>query len=342
MNKLVALILWFLLVMPLLGAGKKWTQAENMGFAGPIKSVSTTRQTYMQEPAQPDGPTIIYSLPCGECEFDRDGNEVRSGWMDNGHFSGNTERKILDGQGRVQEEIWENEKGDVTSRNVYTNGPAGKAQAEIYMNGKLFNTSTFKYDSQGNVIESSTFKPDGTLESHNWSRFDERGNEIESVSEGPGDIYYDVIQTYNPKTGHLESFTSLNRDGSLRLWLRMNENTVLSYWQQPGDKHIYGSGVYFDDDNGTERDDREYNSDGTYITTHYTFTDKSKRNPVKVTLYGTDHQVVMEADYEYELDAFGNWTKRTLWVWTRESGERQLLEKDARTLTYYAGESTRP
>src|SRR2546422_3904384 len=26
-----------------LGSGKKWTQAENMGFAGPIKSVSTTR-----------------------------------------------------------------------------------------------------------------------------------------------------------------------------------------------------------------------------------------------------------------------------------------------------------
>jgi len=53
------------------------------------------------------------------------------------------------------------------------------------------------------------------------------------------------------------------------------------------------------------------------------------------TPYGTDHQVVMEDDYDYELDAFGNWTKGTVWVQTPESGGRQLLEQDTRTLTYY-------
>jgi hypothetical protein len=210
------------------------------------------------------------------------------------------------------------------------------------MNGKLFSTSTFSYDSQGNVVESSTYKADGSLESCHWSRFDERGNELESVSEGPGDTYFDVIQTYNPRTGHLESFTSLNRDGSMRLWFRADDYAVLSYWQQPGDKRTYGSDIYFDDDNGTERDCREYNWDGTYATTHYNFTDKTKRNPVKATLYGTDHQIVMETDYEYGLDAFGNWTERTLWVQAGESGEPQLLEKNVRTLTYYAVETTRP
>ena len=145
------------------------------------------------------------------------------------------EHKILDGLGRVQEEIWENEKGEVTSRNVYTNGPAGKVQGETYMNGKLFHTVTFRYDSQGNVVESSTYKPDGSLESRSWSRFDERGNELESVSEGLGNTYYDVVNSYNPRTGHLESCTSLNQDGSMRLWFRLNDDTVLSYWQQPGD-----------------------------------------------------------------------------------------------------------
>lgn len=133
----------------------------------------------------------------------------------------------------------------------------------------------------------------------------------------------------------MESFTSLNQDGSMRLCLRMNDKTILSYWQQPGDEHTYGSGMCFDDDNGTERDCREYSWDGTYSTAHYVFTDKSKHNPVKVTVFGTDHQVLMEADYEYELDAIGNWTKRTVWVHTGKSGVRQLLEKDARTLTYY-------
>ena len=59
MNRWVALILWLLLAMPLSGAGKKWTDAENMGFAGPVKSASTT-QTFMEQPAQPDDPAIFY------------------------------------------------------------------------------------------------------------------------------------------------------------------------------------------------------------------------------------------------------------------------------------------
>ena len=101
MNRWVALILWLLLAMPLLGVGKKWTEAESMGFAGPIKAVSTTYQTFMQQPAQPDGPAIIYQLSCGECEFDREGNQVRSGWMDNGRFTGNVRREVWDGLAMV-------------------------------------------------------------------------------------------------------------------------------------------------------------------------------------------------------------------------------------------------
>ena len=66
MNRWVTLILWFLLAVPSFGAGKKWTQAENMGFAGPIKAASTACQTFMQQPAQPDGQAIIYQHTCGE------------------------------------------------------------------------------------------------------------------------------------------------------------------------------------------------------------------------------------------------------------------------------------
>jgi len=120
--------------------------------------------------------------------------------------------------------------------------------------------------------------------------------------------------------------------------MTMDDRTVLSYWQRPGDQRTYGSDVCFGDDDGTERDCRQYNSDGTYSTTHYEFTDKTKRNPVKAVLSDPDGQRLMEADYEYALDGFGNWRSRTVWVWMRESGERRLLEKDSRTLTYYPAE----
>ncbi len=326
--------------MPVIGSGKKWTQAANMGLAGPIKTVSATHQTFMPQPLQPDGPSVIYPLFCEECEFDRKGNQVRTGVLDDGHFRGGVEHEIRDELGRVQEEVWENEKGEVTSRHVYTNGRFGKTQDDFYMNGKLFNTTTFSYDDRGNVAASNVSKPDGILESHNEGTFDGRGNQLEMVTAGPGDTYWHVIQTYNLETGHLESFTSLNRDGSVRLRFRLNEDTVLSFWQQNEDKPTYGSGICFADDDRAERDCRDYNWDGTYSTTHYTFTDKTKRNPVKVMLYDSQHQVVMEADYEYDLDAVGNWTKRTIWIRTRESGQRQLFEKDIRTLTYYAEAGT--
>jgi hypothetical protein len=78
MSRWLTSILWLLLAMPLFGSGKKWTDAENLGFAGPVKSVTTMRQTYMKQPAQPDGHAIIYPLFCEECEFGRNGNEVSS------------------------------------------------------------------------------------------------------------------------------------------------------------------------------------------------------------------------------------------------------------------------
>jgi hypothetical protein len=328
-------ILFVLIAIPTFGSKKKWTEAENMGFAGPVKSVSATQEIFMQEPRQPDGPTIIYPLSCRECEFDRDGKQIRSGLLDNGHFRGTVKHEIRDEARKLQVEEEIDEKGAVTSRHVYTNGPFGKTQDDFYRNGKLYNSSTLRYDGRGNVIESRTCKPDGTLESHSESTFDDPGNELESTTDGPTVPYWHVIQTYS-ETGDLESFTSLSRDGSVRLRFRVSGNTMLSFWQQTGDEHTYGSGMCFADDDGTERDCREYNWDGSYATVHYTFTDKTKHNPLKATLFDTEHQVVMEADYEYEVDALGNWTKRTVWVQTRESGHRQLFEKDTRTLTYYA------
>jgi hypothetical protein len=319
-----------LLARPAFSSGHRWTDAENLGLAGPVQSVTTTHQAFMPEPAQPDGPTIVYPLSCEYCEFDRDGTRVRDG--------GIRKRRVLDAQGRVEEDITENEKGEVTQRDVYANRSFGKVRSETWMDGKLLSSATFDYDGQGNMVEWDTYKADGTLEARTWSRFDGRGNEIEQVSEGPGEIYYDVIKTYDPRTGHQESFASLDRDGSLRLSMTMDDRTVLSYWQRPGDKRTYGSDVCFADDDGTERDCRDYKSDGSYSTAHYNFTDKTKRNPVKAVLRDPDGQRLMEADYDYALDQYGNWTSRTVWVWTRESGERRLLEKDSRTLTYYPAE----
>ena len=81
MSRWVALVLWFFLAMPLAGAGKQ-TEAEGLGFIGLVESVSTTTQTFMREPSQPGGPTIIYPLFCMNCQFDTSLPQIHADFAD--------------------------------------------------------------------------------------------------------------------------------------------------------------------------------------------------------------------------------------------------------------------
>ena len=167
MIKPVSLILALLMVMPLFGSGKKtWTQAENMGLAGPVKSIATLSQKFMKEPPA-KGSVLVFPLYDGVYEFDREGSQTKSGFLVNGHFAGSTKHETRDAQGRVQEEWWENTMGEAMARNVYTYGPAGTKQEDSYRNGKRINSSKFEYDDAGNLLESDVYGPDGTQEWHN-------------------------------------------------------------------------------------------------------------------------------------------------------------------------------
>jgi len=38
---------------------------------------------------------------------------------------------------------------------------------------------------------------------------------------------------------------------------------------------------------------------------------------------------------DYEIDAYRNWTHRTVWVWSKSLGERKLYETDSRVISYW-------
>src|ERR1019366_6002615 len=79
-----------------------------------IRIAMITFQTFMPEPIQPSGHSIIYRLSCEQCDFDTHGTEVRS------KIGGSLVRKSLDAEGRFAEEITENEEGEATYRTLYT------------------------------------------------------------------------------------------------------------------------------------------------------------------------------------------------------------------------------
>jgi hypothetical protein len=39
--------------------------------------------------------------------------------------------------------------------------------------------------------------------------------------------------------------------------------------------------------------------------------------------------------FEYDLDAYHNWTTRKVWVWNPNLGVRTLSQTDARIITYW-------
>jgi hypothetical protein len=84
-----------------------------------------------------------------------------------------------------------------------------------------------------------------------------------------------------------------------------------------------------------QNESRSYDADGSFQRTLSLFADETKHNPTHVESHDANDQVETSTDYEYEFDTYGNWTKRSVWVWTQELGERKLHEIDSRTLVYW-------
>ncbi len=59
---------------------------------GPIRSVSTREERTQIEWHQPDGPTVALPAGCPECEYDREGNRIKTGQIIDGEFRGDVVR----------------------------------------------------------------------------------------------------------------------------------------------------------------------------------------------------------------------------------------------------------
>jgi hypothetical protein len=205
----------------------------------------------------------------------------------------------------------------------------GRTAEEFYQHGVLQSRNRYSYDENGNIVEWLTYDAHGVQIARTTASFDEHGTVTEQYDYGPKNKFLlHFTQTYDSETD-VQTFTNFNEDGTVRLTFTAKGNIVTSYWQQPSNVHEFGSTVCFK--SGCE----EHTLDGSAFRTATTFADGERRNPTRVELRDVTDQVEMAADYEYEFDGHGNWTKRSVRIWTPELGERKLLEIDTRTITYW-------
>jgi hypothetical protein len=306
---------------PILASGPTPTDAWTFGFVGPIRSVSATELKENLDWPVPNGPISAPSVGCWECEFDRDGNIVKFGQTLDGEFRGELTRLQRDADGHVTGKVFENAQGEMQHREVY--GPYGITEQEGYENGKPVSRSFWFYDANGHLSGFSGYNRDESLASSSSSLSSADGNYKEEWGYGPNKSFSGhYVQTKDPKT-HTWTFTSFNEDGTLKVTFTTVGTKVISYWQVPSDQTVYGSS-FFMDRAGKTQESYSCHADGACDHLISYFPDESSRQVSRLEWHDGEGALKVAVDFEYALDTAGNWTKRTVWVWSSELGERKL------------------
>jgi hypothetical protein len=311
----------------------KTTDARSDGLFGPVRSVSARQELQQVDWGQKDAKAGVIGFSCDECEYDLEGNRIKSGGILDGEFRGDLIRVVRDETGTVTERIEENDKGELVRRDVL--GPHGITEQVGYQQGKAISRSTWSYDANGHETEFYRYGQDGEVNESSFSTSDASGDIKERWNYGRNGVFeLHFAQSYNPRTD-ISSFTSFNENGSVKVAFTTKGTKVLSYWQQTGEEHVFGSG-FGRDRVGKTQVTHNCNPDGTCDEIVSYFPDETTNQVSRVEWHDPAQVLRLAFDYEYQLDAFGNWTKRTVWVWSPELRERKLCETDYRTITYWS------
>ena len=314
-----------LALSPLDASEPKNTDARSDGLLGPVRSVSTRQETVQVDWGQKDAKAGGLGISCWECEYDREGNRIRSGGL--------VVRVVHDESGRVTERIEENDKGDVIRRDVL--GPSGIIEQVSYQGGEAISRATWSYDQNGHVTEFYRYDQDGAVTESSFSTSDARGDIKEQWDYGPnGAFRLHFAQFYNPQTD-ISIFSSFDERGSLEVTFTTKGKKVLSYWQQTNEKNVFGSS-FWRDRVGKTIVTHSCNPDGTCDEITSYFANETTNHVSRLEWHDPGHVLRLAFDYEYEFDSIGNWTKRTVWVWSPDLGERKLCETDYRSITYWS------
>jgi hypothetical protein len=312
---------------------QKRTDAQVDDLAGPVKSVSVTSTHTGIRWEQPGGPTLVVPVWCGECEYDADGNKTKSGQIFDGRFLGETIRLVRDANGRVTDRYAENASTGEKFRHEVV-GPFGNTEQTYYRNGEPYSRQTFSYDQYGNVTEFITFDSSGKQEARVHAETDKDGTLREKWAMGK-DGQINWLQTFDAKT-KVERWTSFNEFGDVNVTWAVGDGKLISFWKSPGSPPHYGDNFTEDAENDTwDNYDCHDERKCELFHIHREYLDPKRRNPQSAEWRDSDGNLRYAAYYEYEIDAFRNWTHRKVWVWTPALGERTLLETDSRTISYW-------
>lgn len=311
------------------------SDAQRMDLAGPVKSVSVTATKTDVAWQQPSGPTLVLPVWCWECEFDPDGNQTKSGQIFNGGFHGEIIGLVRDANGHVTNRFFTDPSTGETTRDEVV-GPFGPTEQTSYQHDQLLSQTVVRYDQFGHILESQTLDAAGNQISRAEVHVDKEGNNKEEWDWGKeGELTLRFQKTFDPQT-QFEHFNSFNSFGSLVLTWTVIHGRLASFCELPDSPSQFGDGFTEDiNENTVETYDCHGNNKCDISRVHFEYLDPKRRNPSSIEWRDAAGNLQYAAYYEFEIDAFRNWTHRQIWVWSPALGERKLCETDSRSITYW-------
>jgi hypothetical protein len=315
-------------------AQQKLTDRERMELAGPVKSLVTTTTQSEFVWHQPSGPSTLFPVMCRECEFDVEGNQTKDGQSLDGVFRGERIRISRDGKGNVTERFhYDATSGEIRRHEVL--GEFGPTEDTLYQQGEVTLQTEIHYDGRGNMIDRVMVNGEGKRISRTAARIDAGGNNSEWWDYDSDDrVSLHVQHGYDPQA-KVDRFTSFNEFGRVQLTWTVIDGKLNSFWEAEGSQPQYGDGFTHRVDANTFE---TYDCHGTSCEpsrVHYEYVDEKRKNPRSVEWRDANGNLTYGTYFEYEIDGFGNWTHRQVWVFLNSLGQRRPYQTDARSITYW-------
>jgi len=331
--------LLFLVTFSASAQEERHTDARQDGLLGPVRSVHAIETRLPGKWQQPGGLGLMSPVRCRDCTYDPDGTKTSSGQIVNGEFHGNLTELRRDGNGNVTDRVvTEAITGKVIRHEVM--GPYGKTAETDFdtTTGNVGWQQTFAYDQFGYMQDWLSLDGDGKQESHVvTSRLKDGTVTQQSVWGKNGQLSYQ--QTYDPER-EITRFTVWAESGEMNLTYTYAHGKVISFWERPGLPHERPQFGEDFSDSGDKVNITNYhcheNGQCDLFHVHREYLDPAKkRNPTTIELRDSSDTLIGAAYIEYELDSFGNWLHRKVYVYPSEQGDRALREEDSRTITYW-------
>jgi hypothetical protein len=327
-------LIFFMSATPSSGQrARQWTERENLGLKGPVRSVATTVTKINPDPRPKTRRKLhVEGRPDWEV-FDLAGRQIEYASASTPEgviaitrctYRGDGSRVCKGSDGKQQE-----------SREQRTIFPDGSQETTYFLGSKVLSRQVTQFDEKGRAVAVRAYRSDGKLNSVELKL--PNGDDESKIYDDSGTVVFDerthttddqnrFDRWFYDSEGHLVWNLALSRDGEL-----------LSYWYKIGFKSKLSSS----DSLGVCRPrlcvDYKFDEDGSGRLEKVVQHTEGEGNlePDSEEHYNFDGILDERVEIKYVRDEHGNWTSRSVSVWDPDSNIMVEVEQDTRAIKYY-------